>query len=575
LIVRTPREIYSSKVGQQITWGAGASYKFTDNFHGIAEMFGRTDGIDLDASPLELNGGVRVRVNKQISILVGGGAGVVKGIGSPGIRAFASVGWAPDYRDSDGDGVTNDNDRCPLVPEDRDDFEDNDGCPDNDNDGDKREDSVDECPNQREDLDGFEDEDGCPEIDNDKDGIPDLDDRCANDAEDGLPPFEKDGCPANKRDSDADGVMDAFDECPEREEDIDEFDDWDGCPDDDNDGDGIPDEEDECPLCPEDMDDFFDGDGCPEADNDQDGVLDADDQCRDEKENVNGVEDFDGCPDDGGAELARLEGDKILFDVPPKFDKYGGLRKQGAVIVDQAAAIMRMHPEVISWTVLVSSKRYYEERAESVKERLIERGIAEDSIKVLSSQSDDDRIGVVVSERIELDPESPEAMCPLRLQVQSRPEPERTEAASMPSDPEATTTDPEPVPEPEPEPPKVVPEELVAFEGVSKTVQFKRNTSVMVGKTKKTLDKIAELLIANPHVVIEIGAHTDGRKGQEKSATITQGQADAAVAYLSEKGVDISQLTAVGHGMDEPVGDNKRSAGRKANRRVELKFTVK
>ena len=570
VILRKPREIYSSTIGQQFTWGAAGSYKFTDNFHGIAEVFGRTDGIDLDASPLELNGAVRVGATKTISVLIGGGAGLIKGIGSPGVRAFASVGWAPDYRDSDGDGVSNDKDRCPLVPEDRDDFEDADGCPDNDNDGDKREDSVDACPNQPEDLDGFEDEDGCPEIDNDKDGVNDLEDRCPLDPEDGKPPYEADGCPADRRDSDADGVMDAFDECPEGEEDLDEFDDWDGCPDPDNDGDGIPDETDECPLCAEDMDDFFDGDGCPEADNDKDGLLDGQDNCPDEPETINGIDDFDGCPDDGGAELVRLEGDLVVFDRPPLFERTGGLKKQGQVIVDQAALVMLMHREVTSWTVLISAPKYYDERAAAVRERLIERGIPEGRVSVMANQAGEERIGVLVSQRSDVDPDSPEAMCTADMQVQSRPRPAPTEAATPPG-PEAVAPDPIV----EAPAPLTVPDELVALEGVSTTIAFGRNTAVMTGKSKKALDAIAELLIANPHVMLEVGAHTDSRKGKDKSAEITQAQADKAVEYLSSKGVDIGQLIAVGYGMDVPIGDNNQSAGRSRNRRIELKFSVR
>ena len=66
--------------------------------------------------------------------------------------------------------------------EDKDDFEDDDGCPDTDNDGDRREDSVDQCPNKKEDIDGFQDDDGCPELDNDKDGLANANDDCPDEA---------------------------------------------------------------------------------------------------------------------------------------------------------------------------------------------------------------------------------------------------------------------------------------------------------------------------------------------------------------------------------------------------------
>jgi OOP family OmpA-OmpF porin len=96
----------------------------------------------------------------------------------------------PGPGDKDGDGILDNVDKCPSEPEDKDGFEDEDGCPDPDNDKDGILDVADKCPNEPEDKDGFEDEDGCPDPDNDKDGILDKDDKCPN--EPGVPP---DGCP--------------------------------------------------------------------------------------------------------------------------------------------------------------------------------------------------------------------------------------------------------------------------------------------------------------------------------------------------------------------------------------------
>lgn len=80
-------------------------------------------------------------------------------------------------------------------------------------------------------------------------------------------------------DRDRDGLPDTRDQCPDRPEDVDAFEDVDGCPDPDNDADGVLDPDDRCPLQPEDRDGFDDDDGCADPDNDQDGVLDADDRC--------------------------------------------------------------------------------------------------------------------------------------------------------------------------------------------------------------------------------------------------------------------------------------------------------
>ncbi len=183
---------------------------------------------------------------------------------TPSAVLHVSLGWngALTPLDKDEDGIKDNDDRCPKIPEDKDNFEDEDGCPEDDNDKDGVKDQEDKCPNKPEDPDGYEDEDGCPEDDNDKDGIADIQDKC-----------------------------------PQIAEDFDGIDDSDGCPDNDNDKDGIADSTDKCPNEPEDRDQFEDNDGCPDLDNDKDGIPDTKDKCPDKAELFNGVEDQDGCPE--------------------------------------------------------------------------------------------------------------------------------------------------------------------------------------------------------------------------------------------------------------------------------------
>src|SRR5205823_1003513 len=156
-------------------------------------------------------------------------------------------------------------DQCPTVQGPRELH----GCPPpaGDTDGDGIRDDVDKCINEPEDKDGFEDDDGCPDFDNDKDGVPDELDICPFEAG----PADLEGCPAP--------VVDALPPLPALR---------------DTDGDGIADANDLCPNEPEDMDGFEDQDGCPEPDNDHDGVLDEVDQCPLDAETINGNDDEDG-----------------------------------------------------------------------------------------------------------------------------------------------------------------------------------------------------------------------------------------------------------------------------------------
>jgi OOP family OmpA-OmpF porin len=135
----------------------------------------------------------------------------------------------PVDNDPDKDGVIGETDRCASEPEDKDGFQDEDGCPDPDNDGDGVADASDKCPAEPEDKDSFQDDDGCPDADNDGDGIADASDKCAAEPEDKDGFQDDDGCP--DADNDADGVADAGDKCPTEPETKNGFQDEDGCPD--------------------------------------------------------------------------------------------------------------------------------------------------------------------------------------------------------------------------------------------------------------------------------------------------------------------------------------------------------
>jgi hypothetical protein len=365
IILRKPRTIYDSTIGQQLAWGLAAALRVTDRFSLIAEGYGRAGlpGFALDASPLEVEGGLRIYATSEVAVVIGAGAGVLEGIGSPASRVFLSLGYAPDVRDSDGDGIPNGRDRCPSVSEDKDGVHDDDGCPDDDNDGDHRADIDDRCPAEAEDLDGFEDDDGCPELDNDGDKIADLQDKCPLDKEDGGAPFATDGCPASKRQ---------------------------------------PDE-----VAPEVTLDT--PDPCADLDGDGDGVAGAMDRCPLELETVNGVSDDDGCPDTGGLQLVRLDGDRLAIDRMPPLDGVD-LARGGEIIVDQIALVMRAHPEVTRWLLAIAqpSAADAERTGQAVQARLIAQGIPADRIQLLTAAGAA-KIGAVVRERAPAAPACPAA----------------------------------------------------------------------------------------------------------------------------------------------------------------------
>jgi len=67
------------------------------------------------------------------------------------------------FGDADKDGIDDARDRCPGEAEDKDQFADEDGCPELDNDHDRILDADDRCPNEPETYNTIDDDDGCPD----------------------------------------------------------------------------------------------------------------------------------------------------------------------------------------------------------------------------------------------------------------------------------------------------------------------------------------------------------------------------------------------------------------------------
>jgi outer membrane protein OmpA-like peptidoglycan-associated protein len=405
-IFRESAQVFSSEVSHRLTYGVAGGYQVGKRWFPFVELAGQagfgtksdcredpntgkavctsTSSTDLDAFPLELLLGSHINLPKGFQVTAGLGFGLIKAIGSPQFRVLAGVRWAPDLRDTDGDGVYDTDDKCPAQPEDKDGFQDEDGCPDPDNDGDLIPDIRDKCPNEREDKDGFQDDDGCPELDNDNDGIPDLNDVCPFKPETKNGFQDKDGCP-DVPDQDLDGVPDSKDKCPKQKEDKDGFQDDDGCPDPDNDGDGIPDNFDDCKNQPEDFDKFKDNDGCPDPDNDNDGIPDAQDKCPNKKETINGYKDTDGCPDKGRAQVIIKENKIVIVKKVYFATGRSKIKRRSYSILDQVALTLKANPQVKGiriegHTDSRGNKRrnvkLSQKRAEAVRDYLIGKGVA-------------------------------------------------------------------------------------------------------------------------------------------------------------------------------------------------------
>jgi OmpA-OmpF porin, OOP family len=347
--------------GPSLTFGVGASYRLGNVIDLMAEVYGAQylNGFSnaLATTPMEGILGAKIFVDRNSYLTLGGGAGFTPAMASAGFRGFVGFIFEPSIGDTDGDGYRDD---------------------------------VDRCPNEPEDFDNFEDEEGCPEPDNDRDGILDVNDQCPLVPEDRNGNQDSDGCPDSEvQDRDGDQIADNVDRCPDDPEDRDGFEDENGCPDPDNDQDQILDNDDLCPNEPEDRDGFEDDNGCPDPDNDQDRILDTADRCPLEPEVYNGLDDADGCPDNG---LIRRVGEDIQLNQQIQFETDSAqiidneLNRQ---IIEQVAQLLQGQADITQVEVEGHTDERADDdhnlqlsrdRASSVMQALVARGVVADRL---------------------------------------------------------------------------------------------------------------------------------------------------------------------------------------------------
>lgn len=105
-------------------------------------------------------------------------------------------------------------------------------------------------------------------------------------------------------------------------------------------------------------------------------------------------------------------------------------------------------------------------------------------------------------------------------------------------------------------------------------VSFAFNSAELTDITKVNLDKLAEVLTANPDTNINIYGHTDSKGSDEYNLTLSQKRADNVKAYLVTKGIAASRLFSKGEGEAYPIASNDTEEGRAKNRRVEFAITA-
>ena len=308
-------------------------------------------------------------------------------------------------------------------------------------------------------------------------------------------------------DTDQDGIPDAYDSCPDKAGSTE----MKGCP--DTDRDGIADYLDACPELagkPE-------YNGCP--DSDADGIMDAEDECP----NLPGLIIFKGCPDRDNDSIPDKEDlcpdlkGLVAFSGCPDSDGDGTSDDKDEC--PQTPGDTRYLGCPDSDKDGISDQH---DRCPLIPGKKENRGCPSD---------DRDGDGII----------DEEDRCPLSPGTRANngcPELEKEESIIV----------------------------KTAFENL----EFESGKSVILKKSKSSLNELAELLKAHENWDLLISGHTDNSGNAAANMLLSKQRVKAVAEYLASKGIDSGRFELEWFGQSKPLVSNATAEGRKKNRRVEM-----
>jgi outer membrane protein OmpA-like peptidoglycan-associated protein len=120
--------------------------------------------------------------------------------------------------------------------------------------------------------------------------------------------------------------------------------------------------------------------------------------------------------------------------------------------------------------------------------------------------------------------------------------------------------------------PDELPDQVKKFTGVIRGIQFASGNAKIRRSSYPLLEDAVGVLKQYPTLRIRISGHTDSRGKLATNVKLSENRANAVRDFLTSRGVENSRVETRGVGPEEPIADNKTSAGRAQNRRIEFEL---
>jgi outer membrane protein OmpA-like peptidoglycan-associated protein len=101
-------------------------------------------------------------------------------------------------------------------------------------------------------------------------------------------------------------------------------------------------------------------------------------------------------------------------------------------------------------------------------------------------------------------------------------------------------------------------------------INFETNSDQLNEISYTELNRVIKLMNENPHLKMEVAAHTDDKGSREYNLILSNKRAKSVMEYLTNT-ISQDRLLAKGYGEDAPKVENRDEDSRALNRRVEMR----